>query len=233
MKLLLTSAGWWKNPEIGKVLVKLVNKKPAEIRIFLVITPTKYLKRNKFILRQFRQFKGIRIPEQNVTFFQLDRKVKKDELKNIDVVFVFGGNTFDYMDRIKTTGLDKLIKAFVKKGGVYLGLSAGSYVVCPTIEAASWKHADANTAGLKDLRGLNFVPFLITAHFEEGLRSIIEKAAKNTKYQVIALTDKQAVLIKGKSKKIIGSGKKNIFNLLKRRLQQKRRRQGPDGIVKR
>jgi len=216
MKIILTSAGWWKSPKIGKEFLKLVGKKPSEIRIFLVITPIKYLKRNKYILRQFKQFKGINIPERNITFFQLDRKAKQADLKNIDVIFVFGGNTFDYLDRIKKTGLDKMIRSFVKRGGVYLGLSAGSYVVCPTIEAAAWKHADRNTIGLKDLRGLNLVPFLITAHFKEELRPIIEKAAQNTKYQVIALTDKQAVLIKDKSKKIIGSGKKNIFNLPKR-----------------
>lgn len=215
MKLLLTSAGWWKTPKIGKEFLNLVNKKPSEIRIFLVITPIKYLKRNKYILRQFRQFKGINIPERNITFFQLDRKVTPKDLKDLDVIFVFGGNTFEYLDRIKKTGLDKLIKSFIKKGGVYLGLSAGSYVVCPTIEAASWKHADRNTVGLKDLRGLNLVPFLITAHFEEELRPVIEKAAKNTKYQTIALTDKQAMLINGKNKQIIGSGKKNIFNSLK------------------
>ncbi len=118
MKLLLTSAGWWKNPKIGKEFLKLVNKKPSEIRVLLVITPTKYLKRNKYILRQFRQFKGIDIPKQNITFFQLDRKAKQEDLKNIDVVFVFGGNTFDYLYRIKKTGLDKMIKAFVKRGGV-------------------------------------------------------------------------------------------------------------------
>jgi dipeptidase E len=211
MKLLLTSTGWWKNPSIGKDFLKLVKKKPAEIRIFLVITPTKYLKRNKFILRMLRQFKGVRIPEKNITFFQLERKVKQDDLKNIDVIFVFGGNTFEYLDRIRKTGLDKMIKDFVKKGGVYFGLSAGSYVVCPTIEAATWKNADRNMIWLKDLKGLNLVPFLITAHFEERLRPVIKKAAKKTKYEVIALTDKQAILVNGKSKKIIGSGKKNIF----------------------
>lgn len=211
MKLLLTSAGWWKNPDIGKEFLKLVGKKPADIRIFLVITPVKYLKRNKYILRQFKQFKGIKIPERNITFFQLDKKVRQADLKNIDVIFVFGGNTFEYLDRIRKTGLDKIIKNFVKKGGAYLGLSAGSYVACPTIEAAGWKHANRNMVGLKNLRGLNLVPFLITAHFNEELRLIIEKVAKKTKREVIALTDKQAILIKGKSKKIIGSGKKNIF----------------------
>lgn len=212
MKLLLTSVGWWKNPQIGKEFLKLVGKKPSEIRIFLVVTPIKYLKRNKYILRLFRQFKGIRLPEKNITFFKLDRKARKEDLKNIDVIFVFGGNTFEYLYRIKKTGLDKLIKSFVRRGGVYVGLSAGSYVACPTIEAAAWKHADTNFVRLKNLNGLNLVPFLITAHFSERFRPIIEKSAQNTKYEVIALTDKQAVLVKGKSKKIIGKGKKNILN---------------------
>lgn len=213
MKLLLTSAGWWKSPAIGKEFIKLVNKKPSEIKIFLVITPTKYFKINKYILRQFKQFKGVKITKKNVTFFQLDRKIKRDDLKNIDVVFVFGGNTFEYLDRIKKTGLDKAIKNFVKKGGVYLGLSAGSYVVCPTIEAATWRHADRNLAGLKNLKGLNLVPFLLTAHFEEKWRLIIKTAAQKTKYEVIALTDKQAILVKGNRRIIIGGGRKNIFNL--------------------
>ena len=212
MKLLLTSAGWWKNPQIGKAFLKLVNKKPSAIRIFLAITPTKYLTRNRYILRQFKQFKDVQIPKQNITFFQLDRKVKPDELEDIDVIFVFGGNTFEYLDRIRKTGLDKLIKHFVKRGGVYLGLSAGSYVVCPTIEAAGWKHADQNVIKLKNLRGLNLVPFLITAHFREALRPTIKRAAQRTKYQTIALTDQQAVLISGKRKQIIGGGKKHVFN---------------------
>lgn len=212
MKLLLTSAGWWKNPDIGKEFIKLVNKKPDEIKIFLIITPTKYLKRNKYILRQFRQFNGVRIPKKNITFFQLDRKVRKDDLINIDVIFVFGGNTFEYLDRIKKTGLDKAIKNFVKKGGVYLGLSAGSYVVCPTIEAANWKHADRNIIGLKNLKGLNLVPFLVTAHFVEKWRSVIEKSVQKIKYKIFALTDKQAVLVKGNRQIMIGNGKKNIFN---------------------
>jgi dipeptidase E len=213
MKLLLTSAGWEYNATIGKEFVKLVNKKPSEIRIFFVITPLKYPKRNKYIKRFFKGTNKIHIPEKNITFFQLDRKAHAKDLNNIDVIFVFGGNTFEYLAGIKKTGLDKLIKKFINKGGVYLGLSAGSYVACPSIEQAGWKHADINLIGLKNLKGLNLVPFLITAHFEEGLRPNIEQSVKNTKRQVIALTDEQAVLVNGKSMKIIGKGKRNIFNL--------------------
>ncbi len=213
MKLFLTSAGWWKNPDIGKEFIKLVGKKPSETRILLVMTPVKYLKRNKYVLRMFRQFKGVNIPEENVTFFQFERKITRDDIKNIDVIFVFGGNTFEYLDGIRRTGLDKEIKSFVKNRGVYMGLSAGSYVVCPTIEAATWKHADRNQLGLKDLRGLNLVPFLISAHFDEDVRKNVAKSAIKSKYPTIALTDKQAVLVNNGEASIIGGGEITVFNL--------------------
>jgi dipeptidase E len=213
MKLLLTSAGWWKNPDIGKEFVKLVDKNPSEIRILLVMTPVKYLKRNKYVLRMLRQFKGVNIPKENVTFFQFERKITSDDIKNKDVIFVFGGNTFEYLEGIRRTGLDKEIKSFVKNGGVYMGLSAGSYVVCPTIEAATWKHADRNQLGLKDLRGLDLVPFLISAHFDDDVRKNVANSATKAKYPTIALTDKQAVLVNDGEASIIGGGEITVFNL--------------------
>ncbi len=211
MKILLTSAGWWKNSKIGKEFLKLVDKEPTEIKVFLVFTPLKDFLNHKYIKRILRQFKEVGVLKENVTFFQLNRKVKKENLKGIDVIYVLGGNTFDYLNGIRKTGLDKLIKEFVKRGGVYIGLSAGSYVVCPTIEATTWKHSDININDLKDLKALNLVPFLVTAHFEPKYRKIIKEAAQKTKYPVITLTDKQAVLVKGKEIEIIGVGRKKVF----------------------
>ncbi len=49
MKLLLTSEGWEKSLTIGKEFLKLVNKRPSEIKIFFVLTPLKYPKRNKYV----------------------------------------------------------------------------------------------------------------------------------------------------------------------------------------
>ena len=139
-----------------------------------------------------------------------------EDLKDIDVIYVCGGNAFIYLDGIRKTGLDEKIKEFVKKGKVYFGVSAGSYLACPTIEAATWKYPDRNTINLKDLTALNLVPFLITAHFEEKYRSIIEKAARRIEYPIIALNDKQAILVKDKDIKIIGGGEKIIFNTSKK-----------------
>lgn len=215
MKLLLTSAGWEKNLSIGKEFLKLVNKKPSNIKVLLVMTPIKYPKRNIYVKRLFGNLNEINVSNNNITFFKLDKKINKSILNDIDVIFVMGGNTFDYLDRIKKTGFDKVIKNFVRKDGVYVGLSAGSYVTCPTIEAATWKHADNNFLGLKNLKGLNLVPFLITAHFEKKYNSIIEEASIKTKYPIIALTDEQAVVVRGDIVKVIGKGKKTFFNFEK------------------
>lgn len=211
MKLLLTSLGWVKDPAIGREFLKLVGKEAQEIKILLVLTPKKYLDRKR-ILSFFCSIGNVKILEKNINFFKFDRQAKTEDFKNIDVVFVFGGNTFEYLDGIRKTGLDKLLRKFVKSGGVYLGVSAGSYVACPSIEAAGWKHSDKNIVGLKKLKGLNLVPFLISVHFERKWQKVVSESAKSAKWPTVVLSDKQAVLISGGTKKIIGKGKKMVIN---------------------
>ena len=214
MKLLLTSAGYAENSKIAQRFLKLVGKKPIEIKIFLVTTATEKDKGWKWVKFTIKQLEKIGIASRNISIFSLNRRVGKEDLKDIDVVYVCGGNTFVYLDKIRKTGLDEKIKEFVKAGKVYFGVSAGSYIACPNINMATWKHANVNIVNIQDLTSLNLVPFLITAHFKEEYRSIIEKAARKTSCYIIALTDKQAVLVRGKKVEIIGIGKKNVFNTL-------------------
>lgn len=95
-----------------------------------------------------------------------------------DIVFVNGGNTFYLLDWVRKSGFNKVLDSFLKKGGLYVGVSAGSYLACPTIEQATWKRADRNRWGVTDFKALNYVPFLIVAHFEEKYRKIIDETAK-------------------------------------------------------
>lgn len=101
------------------------------------------------------------------------------------------------------------------QGLPHIGISAGSYICCPTIEQSTWKHADRNKIGLKDLTALNLVPFLITAHFEEKHRLIIEKMAKTTDYPIVALNDTQAILVDRGKYKLVGDDDKEFFNRFK------------------
>lgn len=147
----------------------------------------------------------------------VDLKDKKPgELEKIladkDIIFVEGGNTFYLLHWVRRSGFDKVLLKFLEKGGLYVGVSAGSYIACPTIEQATWKHQDRNRVGMTDFTALHLVPFLITAHFEEKYKVIVDQAAKGTKYPIVALTDQQAIVMQGKKVEVIGGGKKEYWN---------------------
>ncbi|MDE1845935.1 MAG: Type 1 glutamine amidotransferase-like domain-containing protein [Candidatus Micrarchaeota archaeon] len=143
-------------------------------------------------------------------------KLKK-KLDEVDILFVGGGNTFYLLDMLRKSGFTKILPKLIKQGKGYIGSSAGSYVACPTIEAGTWKpnHSDRNFVGLKNLKALNLVPFLITAHFQEKYRPIITDASSRTKYPIAALYDTQAVYVRGNKYKVLGVGRKEYFNKFK------------------
>ncbi|OGH11865.1 MAG: hypothetical protein A2857_01560, partial [Candidatus Levybacteria bacterium RIFCSPHIGHO2_01_FULL_36_15] len=139
--------------------------------------------------------------QQKITNIEdVDLKNKtKEELEKIllqkDIIFVNGGNTFYLMYWVRRSGFDKAVCKFLQKGGVYVGVSAGSIIACPTIETAGWKPADINNVSLTDLTALGLVPFLIHPHFEEAQKEEIANEAKYTNYPVVSLTNEQAVLV--------------------------------------
>ena len=125
---------------------------------------------------------------------------------------------FFLLKAVRESGFDKVVKELINQGKIYIGISAGSYIACPTIEQSTWKHQDRNRFGVIDFTSLNLVPFIIVAHFEENYRPIIEKAAKTTKYPIVALSDTQAILVEDNKWKVVGKGNKEFFNDFKETL---------------
>ena len=151
----------------------------------------------------------------NIEDLDIRGKNSKDlyeTLSQKDIILVNGGNTFYILKYSRESGFDKVVKRLINEGKIYIGVSAGSYIACPTIEQSHWKHQDRNNFNVSDLTGLNLVPFLISAHFTEEVRSSLEEGVKTTKYPVVALHDTQAVLVMGDVIKVIGEGKKEFFN---------------------
>jgi dipeptidase E len=149
--------------------------------------------------------------------FDFDLKSKKQDevnatLTKADIIFVAGGNTFYLLEKARKSGFDKVCQKLIDEGKIYIGSSAGSYLVCPTIEAAAWKHSDKNIVNLTDLTALNLVPFIITAHFNEDVRQAVVDGAATTNLPVVALNDKQAIIVEGEKISLIGDGPKEFFN---------------------
>ncbi len=213
--LLLTSGGIV--PEVKDYFLSLLPKKPEENKVAFVTTAAYGETKNPAWMEKDRQLLygcGIK----HIEDLDLKDKTQVDLLRILadkDIVFVNGGNTFYLLKWVRESGFDKVLPGFLKRGGLYVGVSAGSYIACPTIEQATWEHQDRNRVGITDFTALNLVPFLITAHFEEKYGLIIVQAAKKTDYPIVALTDQQAIVVRGKKVQIIGEGKKQYWNRFK------------------
>jgi dipeptidase E len=91
---------------------------------------------------------SIGIREKNIfdlNFFESFEILESD----FDVVYVCGGNTFDILNSLREKKLDLLIEKVLLNNGVYVGVSAGSIIVGPSIKIAGWgSEGDLNNLSL-------------------------------------------------------------------------------------
>lgn len=196
MKLLLTSAGFV-NKEVSDLFLKLLNKPVDQVKIAFIPTASRTEEEIKYVEESRRELLDLGI--KNIVTLNLDHKIKTDEIKYFDAIYVCGGNTFYLLSKIFESGLDKILKDYQ---GLYVGVSAGSIVVGPNIEiSAPW---DENDIKLVDTTGLGIVNFAVAPHYQRKEKSIIDEIQSRVEYEIIRLTDNQAVFVDGDKKEFIG-----------------------------
>ncbi len=190
-KLLLTSAGIT-NSKIAKAFFGLVGKPASEVNVLFIPTAARMNKDPWWVRESKKQL--IDLGVKHIVDFEI-RKVSWNEVKDFDVMYMCGGNTYFLMKCIREANFDKIIKKFLDAGKVYVGNSAGSIVMGPDIEIAKiGKSGDKNVYGVTDSTGMNFVDVAIHPHVDERERKIAEEFGKTVKYRVKPLTDEQAIL---------------------------------------
>lgn len=214
MKLFLTSAGL--PPETTEAFLRLLDKKPEEIRVCFIPTASfnhhpdeeaPYVKEDKRRLRElgFKTITDVDLRKEN-------EESLKEKLEDFDVIFITGGNTFYLLKYVRESGFDKVIKSFLDRGGIYVGVSAGTLIACKDISISGWsKEWDENTVGLKDLMGLGLVNFIISPHYTPEHEPIINENKHKVSYPIFALTDSQAILVEDRNTKFIGPGEFKEF----------------------
>jgi len=170
------------------------------------VANTDYMERDKNFFR-----------EQGCNFFELDLDGKTENelreiLKKTDVVYVEGGSSFYLLKSIRESGFDKVIKELLPQGLIYMGVSAGSFVACPTIEMATWKYQDKyDHYGITDLTAMNLVPFLLSAHYKPENQELLKEKISQASLPVKILNDEQAIILQGDNVKLIGKGEEIKF----------------------
>jgi len=205
-RLLLTSAGWEENLKIRDEFLRLADKKPSEIAVFLVSVATEKDKDWKYVKYCIKELNRAGIKKRNIRIFSLNKKIDPPALKDVDIIYICGGNTFHYLHKIRETGFDKQIKKLVKQGVAYFGVSAGSIIAGPKIDIASIGGevpGDENDINLKNLIGLKLTNVIIYPHYSKQDEYAVKQFEKQNRCKVLRLTDKQSLLIKSGIKKII------------------------------
>lgn len=206
--VLLTSTGM----NVKEEILKILPKPPSQLRLAHIITAAKVEDNISYMINEENEMRKLGFHIENLDIEGKTEDELYNLLKDKDVIYVQGGNTFYLLKHTKQSGFGQVVKKLISQGTIYVGVSAGSYIACPTIEQATWKHQDRNHFGLTDLTALNLVPFLVSAHFTQEYCSIIEDRIKTTPYPVVALYDTQAVFVKDNTWKIVGKGKREFFN---------------------
>jgi len=126
-------------------------------------------------------------------------------LKEFDIIYVQGGNGYYLLKSARACGFEAAIRELLQDDSKwYIGISAGTYLACPTIEMHGWKQIK-DAYGLDDLTGMNLVPFLVTVHYnKEKYRENLAEHIPGASHPVKILTDDQALYVKDGTVRLIG-----------------------------
>lgn len=124
----------------------------------------------------------------------------KKALLSSDAIFLGGGNTYYFLNSLRKQKLIPKLRRFAKKGGLLMGLSAGSILMTPSIMTAAVPAVDSddNEIGLKNLKALELVPFEFSPHYYRS-REVDEELknySKKLSHPIYACEDGQGIVVK-------------------------------------
>lgn len=212
MKLLLTSAGITNN-SISEALLDMVGKDAKDIKVAFIPTAANVEDGNKtaWFFRQYEDLRHIGIEWIDMIDFAAVDVDWRTRLEICDVLYLTGGNTFYLLDQIRKQGFDDYLKGILESK-VYVGGSASSITMTPSIEVAAIPPGDPNLPNLTDLAGLGYVDFEIEPHCNEERFATVESYSKKHNKKIYAIDDQTAISIIDNRVDVVSEGKWQFYN---------------------
>ena len=190
-KIFLASSGI--QPETYPHFRELSGKYPHETKVGFIITAGN---NHNLAIEAVESLRGFGFVVEILDLKNSKPRYVRNNLQRIDVLYVNGGNTFDLLYWMKKSELLIPLQERLDEGMCYYGSSAGSLVAGPNIEMAGWHRSwDRNKIGLTDLSGLGIIDVAVFPHFDPRYRDLINSRANNVNYPIVAITNKQAVVV--------------------------------------
>ena len=192
------------NRKVDYELLKLINKYNPSIAYI----PSSSDISRKYFNQKIEYYKALGITD--LRYFDLDQEYdasKVDEIFKCDAIHLSGGNTFYFLHLLKKREFIDLLKAYVKNGGVLIGISAGSILMTDSIDIAGLgKDADENFVGIEDKSALGLIDFEFAPHWdgENGYIGLLSTYARDKNKVVYACKDGDGIIVDGSKVRLIG-----------------------------
>ena len=118
-------------------------------------------------------------------------------LKEFEIIFVAGGNTFYLLEQMNNCEFKDVLLELLNKEVIYVGSSAGSIVLCPDIEFISSFDDRVEAKGLNSTKGLALVDFYVFPHYGAEKYALKTKQVfdKYANLELIPLRDNQFIKV--------------------------------------
>ncbi|MFA5047758.1 MAG: Type 1 glutamine amidotransferase-like domain-containing protein [Patescibacteria group bacterium] len=188
-------------------LIRMVAKKPNDIRVAFIPTAGDPYEDKWFVDNDRKSFIDLGCKLIDVDLKNKDLETLNELLADCDIIYVCGGNVFYLLEKMKTSGFDKIILPLLEEGVIYAGASAGAVVAGPSVEPLKLLDNPGEAPTLISYGGLNLVDFLILPHYgkekyAEGHRVAKEQCQKMG-IEALPLRDGQSVVVENKKYEIV------------------------------
>lgn len=188
-------------------LLEVITDEPAKVRIAFVATAADPYE-DKWFIEADRK----KLSEMGFQPIEIDLKGKTKKelfgiLKDMDVIYIAGGNTFYLLEKVRESGFDQIVQTLLDSGIIYAGASAGAVLAGPTIEPIRALDDPSKATGLKSYEGLGLINFVVLPHYgkekyKEKFKKIMSEFGSRG-FKLIPLTDEQSIIVENDSHRIV------------------------------
>ncbi len=193
-KIILASHGFRKNKSLKKELLRLLPSSPKNLSAAIITTASvEWKEKNKHVISARNTLKRMGFGPVKFLDVEFD---DPSLLKNFDVIYISGGNTFYLLYHLMKSGVDKIFKKIAGRT-VLIGVSAGAVVLGPSIKIAQYFDDERNIVKLKNFSALKLTEIIVLPHYSEACEDKVKDFEKKFRCKVTRLKDDQTVAIIG------------------------------------
>lgn len=197
---------------MSAALRDMVGKPTSEVKVGFVPTAANVEDSNKdWVIGQLLSLWRNGFAQIDIVDFSAAGVDWRSRLDAVDMLWLSGGNTFHLLDQARKTGFDKWLKEALKTK-VYVGGSASSILMTPSIAVSALEPGDENLPGITDLTGIGVVPFEIEPHCDAARIEWMKEYADKSPNPVYAIDDATAIQVINGEVTVISTGSWRLYD---------------------